>query len=645
MRKTRKEKELTPELHDLLKLTTLKHDISAWDDQDYRSFEPFFPSTKTWQGVKQHHCSDWCEMGFPTEPDTLYLCIADDLASHVSRLGITVADSTLLEEEALHCRVNKLWKPLEVKAKDIRLQDGYDIISLLKFCSADPSWEEFLKQYESILKNRAEDAHRGRNITSLYTHCKLTGQFYRILKSSPKYLVTQSELDGKSREQMKALINDITVNRWQLTVARCKFHFLQKPFRARDLNVFGALEELVEEIGTSYPDSIFFNTSDEILLILSDEAQLSDIATKAHHRGFWVEIARNQRPVRELHPEPESMAKATLKRENLYNLPHEISPPICELCQSARATKHWPDDYVLSCRELCPNCRELLSQNPLASVVALLCEADRARLEDIIEEPAREELCGNCFSLRAEETKLPKLDRWAREGETKVAWLKLNLGFAELVSVLKELYLSRFVSSFPSEKAEIRFSVVGEFQEDYSHFLWEFSRRLGNKFGDDSMETILSDFFCIRVKSFGETFGILRVYRELLEEFFPAFLDLEECPLRIAIACADIKFPFFLVWKILEGGQGDIFISLQGRRTMRAPAKALRALIKAANMQCGKSALYKLARIEEVSGTLAEITFQNKKDEDHRTYSSLANALRPALDFSSIFTLARLMGD
>jgi len=196
-----------------------------------------------------------------------------------------------------------------------------------------------------------------------------------------------------------------------------------------------------------------------------------------------------------------------------------------------------------------------------------------------------------------------------------------------------------------SGKGEISFSVIGEFQEDYFQFLRGFNEQIQHNFRPENVENVLSDFFCIRIGSFKESLKILQIYHQLLENFFPAFLDLENSPLKIATVCANTKFPFFEVWKMLEGAEEDIFISLQEGRTLRAPIRALRPLIEAANMQYRKSALYKLTRIEETSKTLAELVFQNRRDDDIRTYSRLDKTLRPELDFSSIFTFARLMQD
>jgi hypothetical protein len=632
--------ELVPELHDLLKLTKLAHDICRWDSQDFETFKPFFPEkeNKTWQGVKQHHCNEGIEMGFPTDPDTFYLHIADILASSFSRLDIKIPASAILEEGASNYRVRKLWKPSEDEAEDVRLHDEQQIVSLFEFFAKEPSWKEFVRRYEPTLRNRAEDAHPGKNITSLYTHCKLTGQFCRVLQSSPGCPISQSELDGKDIKQMEDLRKEITSKKWQLMIARCKFHFLQKPYRARDLNVFGQLKDLMEEICSSYPDNVLFKTSDELLLFLTGEEQLSDITSRAQQKGFWVEIVKNRRFLNEVSPNPESM-KGTPKYENLYSLPPEITPPICELCQAAKATRRWPEDNALN-REICPQCKELLLANSLSSVTDLLCEVDKVRLEDLLQEPLGEDLCETCFNLRAR-PKLPKLEKWSEEEKAKVAWVRLHLDFAQLNKTLTQLYLA----SFPAERAEIRFSVIGEFQEDYTLFLQELRRQILSSFGTENVERILEDFFCVKLIRLRETLVLLQIYHKLLNDFFSTFLKLENSPLKISIVCANTKFPFFEVWKTLEKAQEDIFISLTGRGVMRAPIRALNSIVEAANIPYRKSALHKLAKIEETSRTLAELTFQDRRDKDYFVYSRLGANLRSSLDFPSILTFAKLVGD
>lgn len=613
-------KGLVPELHDVLKLTALGHDVSQWSEQDHETFRKVLPiSSETWKGITQHH------LGFgiyPTEPDTFYLCIADSLASSVTRVG---------EGGPLEYRLNKLWKGPE-EEKDVRLRETEDIIRLFKFLQTEPSWEEFLQEYKSRLRTRPEDYHRGLNIVCLYTHCKLTGQFYRILKSSSLFPLTPMEIEGKTQDEVKGLYRDKFTQRWQLGVARCKFHFLQKPFRVRDLNIFSALEELLEEVSTSYSDNIVLATSDELLVVYSDKAQLSHIAQMAHQKGFWVEVTKARRPLNEARPNPESMQGKELA--NLYNLPPEIHPPICEICQSAKATKYWPEDYVLSRLELCPTCRQLLSENPLTYVIDLVCETDRVKLADILAETAREELCERCYALRAEGTKLLKLDKWSKEEQNKVAWIKLSLDFSQLRKALESL-----------SGSEVSFGVIAEFQEDYSPFIREFASQIYKIFGAEDVESIMTDFLCVRVGTFGRAFEVLDIYYRLMKDFSPVFLNLQDSPVKLAMVCASVKFPFFEVWKILEEAKEDVFVSLQGVRTMRAPIAALKLLVEATSLRYPKSALHKLMKIEQTSERLAELTFQDRRDRDRATYSKLATTLRPSLDFSSIFTLTRLMED
>ena len=610
-------KELVPELHDVLKLTTLYHDVSQWSEQDHETFKNYLPiTTKTWTGITQHHLNFGI---YPVEMDTFYLCVADSLASHVARIG---------EGDSLEYRLNKLWKGPE---EDVRLGEAKDTIRLFKFLQSEPSWDEFLQKYEGLLKSRPESFHQGVNITSLYTHCKLTGQFYRILKNSSTFSLSPTDVEGKTQDEVKALYRSKYYERWQLVVSRCKFHFFQKPFRVRDLNIFSALQELMEEISTSYSDNVLLGTSNELLVILPDEAQLSNIAAMSHQKGFWVEVIQARGRLSELKPIL-SKEKGTVR--NLYDLPSEIFPPICEICQSAKATKYWPEDYVLSRLELCPTCWQLLSENPLTSIVDLICEADKVKLEDVLIEPTREELCERCFALRAEGTKLLKLDSWSKERLNRVAWVKLNLNLDQLEKALRSL-----------SGSEVSFSVVAEFQEDYSRSLKEFSNRIHKIFGGGNVERIMTDFFCVKVGTFRGAFNVLQAYYELMKDFFPTFLNLQDSPLKLSMLCAGVKFPFFEVWRILEEAQEDIFTSLQGVRTMRAPIGALELLVEAASLRYRKSALHKLTKIEETSERLAELTFQDRKDRDRATYSKLASSLRPSLDFSSIFTFARLMED
>jgi hypothetical protein len=165
--------ELVPEMHDIGKLQNkYEHNFEdASIDID----------TLTWFGIKEHHCQiprpqrEKVLQEYPKHLETFFLSIADNLASAVSR-----------SEEGLGhpiFNVHKLWNPPQemISVPPIRTDRG--IQEIINFIASGPKADEFFEKYKSKLEERTEDAYPGANITSLYTHSKLTGQFYRILTS------------------------------------------------------------------------------------------------------------------------------------------------------------------------------------------------------------------------------------------------------------------------------------------------------------------------------------------------------------------------------------------------------------------------------------------------------------------------------
>jgi len=628
---------LVPELHDVLKLTDLHHyNITKWDKDRYNLYSKYLPKTETWRGVLSHHCPapSWEQVDFyPTEPDTFFLAIADNLASSFSRPSAEEKGTGIF-------RTHKMWKHEILEHTDVRLGENKQIIDLLQFLATDPSWTSFLEKYKGLLIQRPEDAHQGKNITSLYTHCCLTGQFYRLLKGYPEFKVVTEDLQNKTQSEIYKLIGQ-KMSQWQLTIVRIKLHSFLNPFRARDLNFLSELEELKNELLNAYRDNIYFETSDEIHLILAEEQKISDITQIAREKGFWIEMVKARRPLYEIKPNPETMKSP--KYDNLYDLPPQIAPPICSLCQAAKATKDWPNDYILSHRKLCSDCTELITNNPLATVVELLCESDRENLQDILQESAREELCETCFNIRSKEPKLPKLGTWWYNQTSNVAWLKIKLNFDHLLSTLSHIYSSTFQTSSPTE---IRFSVIREFQDDYNEFLRSIQKDILSSFNYEDVEVLLDDFFCLKINRLGESLKLLGIYYRLLQEFLPNFLKITPSPLKFTIVCANLKFPFSEVWRNIEKADDDIYVSIVNRGTMQSTITALPALVANSSMKYRQSSLHKLAKVEEVSIKLAELTFKDRSDkEDFSTYSKLDNELRPVLDFRSILTFTKLIED
>jgi hypothetical protein len=604
-------KELVPEIHDIGKLTNIKHNFEEYDLKG----KGIRLETKTWQGILGHHCHKHFAI-YPTTPDTFLLCIADSIAASVSR-------HIELKREKVF-QVHKLWRGLEEGFVPIEEEKG--ILDLLKFIATNPTKDEYFQRYENQLRLRAEDSDPGKNITSLYTHSKLTGQFYKMLKKLSS--LSEDGFVNKQREDVNKMIKDFQ-NRTVLTIAKCRFRFCQSPIRVRDLNIFKKIEELTTDIREKYSDNIFFGTPDELLLISSESDMIDVVCKMAFERCSRIEVSWatcNLDVLDELgpwavsgfdEPKSESIAKKKKrirpKREIRYPLlPESIEPPICEICQMAKATKRWPTDYV----------------------------------KDMAEE-AEEHLCEICFSLRKEGTKLKKLERWTEEAEAKIIWVRLRLEFDQLIKALEELYLSYLRQFDPKiSGAEIRFSVIGDFQEDYTRFLYEFRDSLTTKFGKENIEVIMDDFFCIKTEKMSKTLNILQIYNELLERFFPKLKEAIPSPLKFVAVCSSPKFPFFEVWRIIDGEIDDITISLIGHGDIRTDNLSLDQMVVFTDFsKIRKSALYKLAEVAKLSQRLAELTFEDRFDEDHDTYSMLKSRLPMRMSFQSILAFAQLIGD
>ena len=271
-------KELIPELHDCLKLTTLKHNFS-----DFDRFLKFTPDTRSWQGVLQHHCKspkkdEEAFPAFPTDRETFLLHMADSIASNFSR-----HEQNYKGESAFV--VYKLWNP-QCYGEDVRLKTDDEIIKFLKFYSSDSTFEELVKEYGYILKSRAEDAKSGKNITSLLTHLTLTGKFYRFFKDSKALTVDDTELipeQGKMFDLTKG-----KTKQWQVYLMLCKLNFSQQPFRARDLNIFELLEDTMNAIAERFRDNILFAGSDELLIFYDELSVFEEIKDIALKNGFWL---------------------------------------------------------------------------------------------------------------------------------------------------------------------------------------------------------------------------------------------------------------------------------------------------------------------------------------------------------------------
>jgi len=534
--------------------------------------------------------------------------------------------------------VHRLWKP-QAAAIDQRLARHDDIMDMLDRLARDPDFEDFYRRYEDIFRTRSEDAGPGMNVTSLDTHVRLVGRFYRFLRKSSALKVAEEEVRRavdqglaaaeRSRATQPAEANldpaqikpvaDLREQKkreWRIHQFRCRPRILPNPFRARDLNIFGFLKEFLNEVQARFGDHLLFASTDEVLLYSDSPDLLEQIRLLAAPRGIQLEVDSKKKNLIE--------ADTKLSRDWRAESPpppvDTIKPPLCELCQMHPATKVWPRDYLAS---------------------------SAAEDEEEIQE-GTDYLCETCFVVRSCPSRLRKLAHWEDWAQGDIIWARVRLDFSRLCETLHQLYwgyLRSLDPVTPEEKAEVRFSLLGEFQRDYDSYLGELARRLVQHFGEERTERVLPSLFCLKADTGEDVFKVLRGYLRTLQDFFPAFLGDAGSPLVLSVAISDVRYPFFEVWRAWQDQRSEVEILAVGHGELCLAARHLERFLKLADFPFRRSALHNLAEISRISQQLAELRFRARGERDERqTLEHLSEFLPLGLDFSGILTLAKLKG-
>lgn len=649
--------DLIPEIHDILKLckqyrfldrgrkrSPHSNTHSVLKEAKSKGFD--LSNIPSWFGVLKHH-HGWNFKLYPDTPDLFLLDMADSLAAAISR-----GDNRL----RLGCRrpfirygfddkIFKLWKNHPKERERGRRQRPLELGKIFEFLAGNPTLDKFYEFVGNSICERAEDATIGANLTSLYIHSVLTGKFNRLLKKA-SYIISEAEIN--KRTYVQKTYKD-RINKWNFTISKLKIHFPQRPVRSKDMNVFEKLKETRQKIETDFKDHIFFNTSDEIIMIQTPDMDIHMLKPYLDY-GFWIEYSERTQILKDLNPNPDKSIGELKEGVVLKKLPPEkIVPSICEICQKDKATKEWVKDYILS-MEICESCKRVISEQPWPPDKENLCKKDVASLEEWFDEKIGEDLCQDCFNIRIclPETRLHKLKEWSEKEENpKVMWIKVNLDFLELIKSLEGLY-ARYLKDIGvpdfGDKIEIRFSVLSEFHKDYENFLKDFEESLREKFKGDMEVPILEDFFVIRIEALSQIIKALKDYYNLFIKYFPQFKDINSSPLKLSISCSNAKFPFFEHWEILREPKTDVHITLIDKGEIKANIKNLEEILIRSQYVTKTSigALHKLADIAKLSEKLAEVALKDKSDKDYMTYKDI---LPMGMAFNSLLTFAKIMED
>ena len=599
----------------------------------------------SWFGVLKHH-HGWNVKLYPDTPDLFLLDMADSLAASISRGDnqLRLGCRRPFIRYGFDDRTFKLWKNHPKDRKRGRRARPLKLEKVFEFLAGNSTLDKFYEFVGESIYERAEDATIGANLTSLHIHSILTGKFYRLLKKA-SYIVPQAEINKRNVQK----VYTDRINEWNFTISKLKIHFPQRPVRSKDMNVFEKLKETRQKIEADFKDHIFFNTSDEIIIVQTPDMDIHILKPYLDY-GFWIEYSERKQFLKDLNPNPDDSIGEFKEGLALKKLPSEkIVPSICEICQKDKASKEWIKDYILS-MEICESCKRVISEHPWPPDKENLCKKDIVSLEEWFDEKTGEDLCQDCFNIRTclPETRLHKLKEWSEKEENpKVIWVKVNLDFFELIKSLERLY-ARYLKDIGvpdfGDKVEIRFSVLSEFHKDYEKFLKDFEKSLREDFKENMEVPILEDFFVIKIGALSQIMDPLKTFYNLFINYFPQFKDINSSPLKISISCSNAKFPFFEHWEILQEPKSDVHITLIDEGKVKANIKSLEEILIRSQYVSKASigALHKLANIAKLSEKLAQVALKDKSDKDYKTYKDI---LPMGMDFNSLLTFAKIMED
>jgi len=666
--------ELVPEMHDIGKLVDWdsireiiakksgidksnlrqiqihSHSFVFWDKklQEISYLKSFFgvdePEGSTWKVINYHHDEEISK----GDVDIFLIRLADGMASSVSRVMREEGEERKRIKDIVKGyekrSVYQLWYP--EKIPDLDFISITKFPDLIKFINKNPVGKDFLEdeEYKKLLLRRPEDFMRSNDITSLYIHSKLVGKFYRFFKErinveAPDRIVFSGRMANSP---------DNAESQWNIKLVKCSVKLTQNPVRGSDLNIFERLKEIMHSI--TERDNVLFSTSTGFLAMLLPNENIDEVIKPLLDTGFYLEIEGAHTTLGDAYPTPKSIKERGYKdiqkniakidsnidiplerkeelKKRIYDefqskfieklaypdLESKIDIPICESCQMGKGTKEWPKDS-----------------------------------DKLIEEALTETLCEKCFGIRSLESRLPMIKEWSYSEENpRVVWVKISIEIDELEKVLRGLYL-QYLKDLripdPEKYTDIRFSVFSEFQRDYDEFLGEVGNALTNSFGDKNVQTILDDFFCIKLEKTSDIKRILDIYKKHFEDYFPKFKG-DKSPIKLSISCSNIKFAFFWHWRFLENPEKDINVNMVGKGEMHLSLKQLDNLPELEDLSMSK--LHKLAKISETYKRLAKILLHHKdewrfvKREDYEKLKEFTSAV----GFDNVLTYAKMMRD
>jgi len=445
-----------------------------------------------------------------------------------------------------------------------------DLKDLIQFLNKDPSWDETKEKYKSHLLSRPEIRRGGMNVTTLLAHSEVAGKLARVIAKMDWSAVKA----GAEWRDINPLAGGM-----RLWAARIEAAFKQRPYRARDLGVFAAVAQRIEETRKEFPDHVLAVVENQMIVVYENEKLIEMFREKLRPfvmEGNWQlgSLQSNQSPL-------ETLAQSD--RRLCESEPAErIDLPICENCQAAHADKVWPQRRMP-------------------------------------EEP-QEDLCEDCYEIREQALSLTKLQNWQTGS---VVWVRTHLDLNQLHSSLTYLHKEYLESKLktPNEglgnNLYVPIPTVVDFLTDYSCFLDSVNKMLIDLLTVDCVQQVAATnnapwLWCCHLHDDRTKVNfILRRICNEMKNSFPKLIGDIECPIRFGLSVSNAKHPFFDHWRYLENPSDELIINLVASGTASLKIKDAEKVLNAISSMKAH-AVHLLASVANRSESLAKLVMKNK---------------------------------
>jgi len=699
-------------------------------DFDFQSLGITPPNSPSWWGQYHHETSEinkdinqWNILdtnGNTLSPEDKYhlflLVLADHLASSVSRPTLELKERQTLQEGIL-----KLWNKNYYTNQENsgRHWAAFRTVNDLKVLFSEiqncQSREELLEKYKVHLLLTPEDKSIPRNVTSLYTHLELVGKIYRVFDKNTQLIKEQDgtilvEYSGRRVKKIKEAeggkritgTSDVDKGKWQARLVKCWIKFPHSFVRLRDINLLRKREELVNRIVGYYQDEVLFAISDFLILILPLNQDLEEIFKPLLNLGFYIEIEetladlgilnsilhRKTLKARELNDKPtlnilNNRGTKVYKKYLLPELPVEIQPPICDICQWRKGIERIKDNIKEWVCKKCQKIRDMgepfweygtIWEEEGAKVCWFKFSLDQNKLEtwllgalelyinEIIKKLENKQQHIQCKinerlsdqqnkkeeleELRIKVKSLYNKEKKRKVGEKIKKISKEIKGIESEIKCLKneEEKLRKYKEELEKVKKEARILALQiDFNKDYKEMLKEFWNEF-SKYEDVKKPIVEYDELGVFKYSPELTKKVIEKFLNLFEQHFPDCATDEESPISLSLSIASIKYPIREHWRFFEENNRN-FLNIRYYRVFnkKYTKDELKIIIeKAINVKTSSSFLHKLVQIEESlrSDTHIAVEILNNRRKYREIYELFSKGIKPS-KFLSLYRLLK----